>query len=74
MSIPGESLARPLIGEVGRGRVSGGTDPGDGTSVTIGGICPETTPAKVRGLVCGDVNMATTVGAESGPTGLESVG
>ena len=73
MSIPGESWGKPLIGEVGRGRNCGGTDPGDRTSVIIGCVCPETTPAKVRGLVGGIVGMSTTVGAESGPMGLVAV-
>ena len=74
MSIPGESWPRPLIGEVGRGRVTGDNNLGDGTSVTTGGVCPETTPAKVRGLVGGVVDMASTFGAVGGPTGFVSAG
>ena len=73
MSIPGGSWGRPLIGEVGRGRFCGGTDPGVGTSVIIGCVCPETTPAKVRGLLGGVVGMSTTVGAERGPMGMVTV-
>ena len=73
VSMPGESWARPLIGEVGRGRVTGSTDPVDGSSVTIGCVCPETTPAKVRGLVGGCEDVSTAVGAESGPMGMVAV-
>ena len=74
MSIPCESWPRPLIGEVGKGRVTGDNDLGDGSSVTTGGVCPETTPAKVRGLVGGIVDMASTFGAVGGPTGFVSTG
>ena len=74
MSIPGGSWAWPLIGEVGRERVTGDNDLGDGTLVTTGGVCPETTPAKVRGLVGGVVDMASTFGAVGGPTGFVSTG
>ena len=74
VSIPGGSCVRPLIGEVGRGRVSEGTDPKVGTSVSVDGVCPETTPAKVRGLEGGVVDIVVSLGAAGGTTVVVTVG
>ena len=78
VSIPGGSWAGPLVGEDGRGRVTAGSDPGDGTVITAGGIGPETTVANVRGLVGGVMDIASLwVGAGSlldGGMGISSLG
>ena len=65
VSIPGVSLSKARMGEDGRARVTGLTDPGGGKLV-----CPETTPANVRGLVGGVVDILTTLGAAGTTTGL----
>ena len=74
MSILGEPETRLRDGEGGRGRVPDDTKSEDGRSGTFGGVGPETALAKVRGLVGGVVDIATTLGTKGGTTGLVTVG
>ena len=58
--MPGVSLSKPQVGEDGRGRFTGDIDPGGGKGFTGDSACPETTPAKVRGLVGGVVDISSS--------------